>query len=148
MTCFFFNVRQVLLTKLNTQALLQLPPRHGGNPFIEAIQLILHQRLEVCTHITNFIKAGNNNNTTWTPAVKNWHYMKSTKMYGQGSKTCWGSASSMLLMKTSTSLNEMVRISWRMRSTNAAVALNSQGALLQSHLSEYGWIPEWCRGLL
>lgn len=76
MTCFFFNVRQVLLTKLNTQALLQLPPRHGGIPFIEAIQPILHQLLEVCTHITNFIKTGNNNNTNWTPADKNWHSME------------------------------------------------------------------------
>lgn len=76
MTPCFFNVRQVLPTNLHTQAVLQLPPRHGGIQFIEDIQPILHHLLEVYTHITNFIKAGNNNNPTWTPADKCWHYME------------------------------------------------------------------------
>ena len=60
MTPCFFNVRQVLPTNLSTQAVLQLPPKHGGIQFIEAIQPIPHHLLEVCTHITNFINAGNN----------------------------------------------------------------------------------------
>lgn len=76
MTPCFFNIRQVLPTNLSTQAVLQLPPKHEGIQFIEEIQLILHHLLEVCTHITNFIKAGNNNNPTWTPADKHWHYME------------------------------------------------------------------------
>lgn len=76
LTLCFFNVRQVLPTNLNTQAVLQLPPGHGGIKFTEEIQPILHHLLEVYSLIAEFIKAGNNNNPTWTPVDKHWHYME------------------------------------------------------------------------
>lgn len=75
LTPCFFVCRQALGVVLEKQALAQLPNGHRATAFIREIQEVLSHLLEVYTLIVNFLKAGNNNDPTWTPTDKHWKWI-------------------------------------------------------------------------
>lgn len=74
-TSCFFIARQALGVQLEKQAMAQLPVNHRGIEFIQKIQPTLSHLLEVYSLIVHFVKAGNNNHPTWTPADKHWNWV-------------------------------------------------------------------------
>lgn len=71
----FFTTRQGLWLQLEKQSVAQLPPGHNAIALIKSIQLVLSHLLGVYTLIINFIRAGNNDATTWTPLDKHWAWV-------------------------------------------------------------------------